>query len=225
MFQSTQRSIGRVGHRIQTVVGGLHGQESRPLNLFGFNAIQRDEHGLCSTKAGLNGYVTMYRLAMLYALPVQSTIFRTPTIRAFGAANAQFRTDVDYYAHLGLAKSATPADIKKQFYDLAKKHHPDAVGACPKSEEKFKQITAAYEVLGNDATRRQYDSARHAATEEGTFTRDPFSGRPRGSPGFGYQGGAADDWDNFTRQHGQRERTYSFHGKNGQGFAGYRGHG
>ena len=113
---------------------------------------------------------------------------------------------------------------------MAKKHHPDAVGDCPKNEEKFKRITAAYEVLSNDDTRKQYDSARISAAQQtaGEYTRDPFQ---QGSQFGGRQGGFSqqknrqDDWANFNRQYNKQERTYTFHGKNGSGFAGYRGHG
>ena len=124
-----------------------------------------------------------------------------PALRTFAAgAAAQFDATQNYYAHLGLKADASAELIKKQFYVMAKKHHPDAVGDCPKNEEIFKKITAAYEVLSNADSRKQYDSARLAQQQDGTSSRNPFSGRPSGSPGFGYQAGASDDWNDFMRQ-------------------------
>lgn len=59
----------------------------------------------------------------------------------------------DYYDILGVPRSADADGIKKAFRKLARKHHPDAGG----SEEKFKEINEAYEVLSDDAKRAQYD--------------------------------------------------------------------
>ena len=63
---------------------------------------------------------------------------------------------------MGLKKTATESEIKKEFYKLAKKYHPDAREnkECKKSEEKFKQVSEAYEVLSNKDMKSQYDSAR-----------------------------------------------------------------
>ena len=61
---------------------------------------------------------------------------------------------------LGLTKRATQAEIKKKFYELAKKHHPDSAKSSRDDEEKFKQITVAYDLLSNEKTRAAYDEAR-----------------------------------------------------------------
>ena len=71
-----------------------------------------------------------------------------------------YSKDIDYYAKLGVKQTATPADIKKVYYNLAKKYHPDSTKSTPKDEEKFKQITAAYNVLSCDETKKEYDAAR-----------------------------------------------------------------
>jgi len=71
-----------------------------------------------------------------------------------------FSKDIDYYAKLGIRDNATPADIKRVYYDLAKKYHPDSTKSTPKDEEKFKEITAAYNVLSCDKTKKDYDMAR-----------------------------------------------------------------
>lgn len=65
----------------------------------------------------------------------------------------------DYYEILGLDSSATPEDIKRAYRELAKKYHPD-INKSATSEELFKLITEAYDVLSDDALRRKYDLYR-----------------------------------------------------------------
>lgn len=67
----------------------------------------------------------------------------------------------DYYDILGVSKDASKEDIKKAFYNLAHKHHPDKGGDA----EKFKEISQAYQVLSDDKKRAQYD--RHGQAFEG----------------------------------------------------------
>lgn len=63
----------------------------------------------------------------------------------------------NYYEILGVAKNATADEIKKAYRTLAFKYHPDRNPGNAEAEEKFKQISAAYDVLGDEAKRRQYD--------------------------------------------------------------------
>ena len=64
----------------------------------------------------------------------------------------------NYYDVLGVDKKASQEDIKKSYRKLAKKHHPDANQGKKQSEEKFKEISEAYEVLGDVEKRKQYDN-------------------------------------------------------------------
>lgn len=64
---------------------------------------------------------------------------------------------IDYYKVLGVSKKASAADIKKAYRKLARKYHPDVNPNDKEAEEKFKEISEAYEVLSNAENRKKYD--------------------------------------------------------------------
>ena len=68
----------------------------------------------------------------------------------------------DYYAVLGVAKDATDKEITKTYRKLARKYHPDTNPNNTSAEEKFKDISAAYDVLGDESRRKEYDEVRRA---------------------------------------------------------------
>jgi molecular chaperone DnaJ len=93
----------------------------------------------------------------------------------------------DYYAVLGVPASATQDEIKKQYRKLAAKHHPDKNPNDPKAAERFKEISEAYQVLGDAQKRKQYDQMRQLGAFGG------FGGGPRrggAQPGAGAPFGA-----------------------------------
>jgi curved DNA-binding protein len=61
----------------------------------------------------------------------------------------------DYYGILGVARTATDAEIKKAFRKLAREFHPDVAKDKKRAEEKFKEINEAYEVLGDPDKRKK----------------------------------------------------------------------
>ncbi|OGW25332.1 MAG: molecular chaperone DnaJ [Nitrospinae bacterium RIFCSPLOWO2_12_FULL_47_7] len=120
-------------------------------------------------------------------------------------------TTTDYYKILGVDKGATLKEIKKQYRDLAKKHHPDANAGSKKSEEIFKRISAAYGTLKDKKKRLEYDR-RHAASGE---HRRGYSPPRRKSGG----GGNYDGYEEFRERYersgsrgsasGQREEPFA----------------
>lgn len=72
-----------------------------------------------------------------------------------GAPGLEYK---DYYAVLGVPRTASPADIKKAFRKLARQHHPDAKPGDKESERRFKDINEANEVLSDVEKRKRYDT-------------------------------------------------------------------
>jgi DnaJ-class molecular chaperone len=93
----------------------------------------------------------------------------------------------DYYAVLGVPKTAAAKDIKSAYRKLARKWHPDAnPNDTKKAEEKFKEISEAYEVLGDAEKRQKYDALgsdwSRAAQQADAQRRYRSSQEPAGSP-------------------------------------------
>ena len=140
----------------------------------------------------------------------------------------------DLYQTLGVSKSASSAEIKKAYHKLARTCHPDVTKNDPKAAEKFKEISAAYDILGDEKKRQQYDAGEideqgkprapfgFSSGGSGRYGGNPFTGRSYsyqdmgGAGGFegfdfadlfgGGSGGFADLFGNMGRSAGARAR-------------------
>lgn len=90
----------------------------------------------------------------------------------------------DYYKVLGVSESASQKDITKAYRKLAREYHPDT-NQAPEAEERFKEVSAAYDVVGDAEKRKEYDEVRRLGPMAGGF-----GGPGGGFGGFGGPGGA-----------------------------------
>ena len=107
----------------------------------------------------------------------------------------------DYYAVLGVSKDASAKDITKAYRGLARKFHPDANPGDAAAEERFKEISAAYDVLGDDTKRAEYDQVRTMGPGMGGF--GPGG---QGMGGFQFDMGGADISDILGQMFGGAAR-------------------
>ncbi|ACL70029.1 molecular chaperone DnaJ [Halothermothrix orenii] len=91
-------------------------------------------------------------------------------------------TSKDYYEILGVSRDADQKEIKKAYRRLARKYHPDINKDDPDAEEKFKEISEAYEILSDPDKRARYDQYGHAGINEEDFNFEDFA--QRGFGGF-----------------------------------------
>jgi molecular chaperone DnaJ len=93
----------------------------------------------------------------------------------------------DFYKVLGVSKTADADEIKKAYRKLARKYHPDANTGDASAEAKFKEVSEAYDVVGDQKKRKEYDEARRLFGSGGF--RMPGGGSSQGGGGFSFDVG------------------------------------
>uniref|UniRef100_A0AAG5D8Z6 DnaJ homolog l(2)tid, mitochondrial n=1 Tax=Anopheles atroparvus TaxID=41427 RepID=A0AAG5D8Z6_ANOAO len=116
--------------------------------------------------------------------PAASDHQRRPTVsscnntlqskRSFYTSNILHKKD--YYSTLGVTKNASPKEIKKAYYQLAKKYHPDTNKEDPNAGKKFQEVSEAYEVLSDETKRREYDTFGQTSEQMGRNGTGPSPG-------------------------------------------------
>jgi molecular chaperone DnaJ len=102
----------------------------------------------------------------------------------------------DYYKVLGVPEGATAKEITKAYRKLARELHPDANPGNPSAEERFKEVSSAYDVIGDEAKRKEYDEVRKMGPLGGMGFGAGGPGAPGGAPGGGFTF-SADDLGNL----------------------------
>ena len=114
-------------------------------------------------------------------------------------------TQKDYYATLGVSRSAKPEEIRKAYRRLARKYHPDVNPGNKAAEEKFKQLSEAYEILGDEKKRQVYDQYGFYSDNIPPGGPPPGASTGAGAPGVDFSGFDFSNFDNAepeTEKHG-----------------------
>ena len=133
----------------------------------------------------------------------------------------------DFYDILGVPRTASADEIKKAYRKLAFKYHPDKNPGDKAAEEMFKKITAAYDVLGDEEKRRQYDNGsfnpfqeyaqyqQNGQSYQGQSYQNPFGeGQDfwtwfTNAYGSARQNQQAENWHNYTSTNDEDENEYT----------------
>lgn len=117
-------------------------------------------------KHSCKGKVSSWQMA-------QSALFKA-NLRRFSSFQVNYDPKNDFYSVLGVKPEDDEKTMKKAYYKLAQMYHPDK---DPSHEEKFKNITNAYDVLKNEKTKRAYDQAREVSKNPNSSGTEASQGK------------------------------------------------
>ncbi|KAF8274052.1 DnaJ protein [Lactarius quietus] len=163
---------------------------------------------------GVNSFISYYscvrsarRLSYHIPHPISSSSPQNQFKRRFHASRPPYAPK-DPYQVLGVGKDSSPAEIKKVYFSLARKYHPDT-NPDKNAQEKFVEIQEAYDILKDEKKRAAFDQYGAASQQPGfdpdAFARNPF-GSGFGSP-FGRGGGQSDLFEQLFGALGGRGRS------------------
>jgi len=109
-------------------------------------------------------------------------------------------TQKDYYATLGVSRDAKPEEIRKAYRRLARKYHPDVNPGNKASEEKFKELSEAYEILGDEKKRPVYDQYGFYSNNIPPGGPPPGASTAAGAPGVDFSGFDFSNYDNVETE-------------------------
>ncbi len=121
----------------------------------------------------------------------------------------------DLYTVLGVSKSASQDEIKKAYRNLAFKYHPDRNAGDKSAEEQFKKVNAAYEVLGDETKRRQYDNygsysdSANNSSYGGANYGSSYGGYNYGQSNSSYGSYGTDPFEDFFENMRRANQNYS----------------
>ncbi len=116
----------------------------------------------------------------------------------------------DLYSVLGVSKTASAEEIKKAYRSLAFKYHPDRNQGNKEAEEKFKEINAAYSVLGDDVKRRQYDAGGFSASGSEYGQQSNAGYNNTSNSGYGYDDPFSSWFRDFQTGENDYRNTYTW---------------
>ncbi|KAI0076283.1 DnaJ protein [Panus rudis PR-1116 ss-1] len=161
----------------------------------------------CSHALSHTGRRTLVTLASTSKCPSRVTSGRSPATGTFGQkrafhASSPSLASRDPYEVLGVKKDASPAEIKKTYFSLARKYHPDT-NPDKSAKEKFVEIQEAYDILKDEKKRAAYDKYGSAAQQPG-FDADAYERMRQSFGGGGGSGGFGSAFANFASAFGSR---------------------
>jgi molecular chaperone DnaJ len=118
-------------------------------------------------------------------------------------------TQKDYYATLGVSRGAKPEEVRRAYRRLARKYHPDVNPGNKAAEEKFKEVSQAYEILGDDKKRQVYDQYGFYSDNIPPGGPGPGASTWAGAPGVDFSGF---DFSNFDSVDTEAEKRGGFGG-------------